>query len=149
MAGVDAASSDNAQRQGVRELRRVAAIDIGTNSTHLLVAAVDPSLRTFSVVLAEKFTTRLGERDAATGHLSKEALARGMDALRRFTDLAASHQVEQIVTAATSAVREAPNGRQFLQQVKDELDLDVDEQVALHHRVALDGEAWTSHGINK
>ncbi|MAS26762.1 MAG: exopolyphosphatase [Synechococcus sp. NAT40] len=126
MAGVDAASSDNAQRQGVRELRRVAAIDIGTNSTHLLVAAVDPSLRTFSVVLAEKSTTRLGERDAATGDLSEEALARGMDALRRFTDLAASHQVEQIVTAATSAVREAPNGRQFLQQVKDELDLDVD-----------------------
>ncbi|WP_115018545.1 Ppx/GppA phosphatase family protein [Synechococcus sp. UW140] len=126
MAGADAASSDNAQRQGVRELRRVAAIDIGTNSTHLLVAAVDPSLRTFSVVLAEKSTTRLGERDAATGHLSEEALARGMDALRRFTDLAASHQVEQIVTAATSAVREAPNGREFLQQVKDELDLDVD-----------------------
>ena len=126
MAGADAESSDNAQRQGVRALRRVAAIDIGTNSTHLLVAAVDPSLRTFSVVLAEKSTTRLGERDAATGHLSEEALARGMDALRRFTDLAASHQVEQIVTAATSAVREAPNGREFLQQVKDELDLDVD-----------------------
>ena len=49
-----------------------------------------------------------------------------MDALRQFTELAASHQVEQIVTAATSAVREAPNGRDFLQRIKDELDLDVD-----------------------
>jgi Exopolyphosphatase len=45
-----------------RRLRQVAAIDIGTNSTHLLVAAVDPSLRTFSIELAEKSTTRLGER---------------------------------------------------------------------------------------
>ena len=92
------------------QTRRVAAIDIGTNSTHLLVAAVDPILRTFSIVLAEKSTTRLGERDPVTGHLSEAAITRGMDALRQFTELAASHQVEQIVTAATSAVREAPNG---------------------------------------
>ena len=126
MTGADAASSDNAQRPSGRRLRRVAAIDIGTNSTHLLVAAVDQDLRTFSIELAEKSTTRLGERDPETGNLSDAALERGMDALRRFSQLAASHQVEQIVTAATSAVREAPNGREFLQQVKDELDLDVD-----------------------
>jgi exopolyphosphatase/guanosine-5'-triphosphate,3'-diphosphate pyrophosphatase len=78
------------------------------------------------VVLAEKSTTRLGERDQATGAITDAALGRGMDALRRFTELAASHQVEQIVTAATSAVREAPNGRDFLQQIKDDLGLDVD-----------------------
>ena len=126
MPGADAASSDTAERSNGRSLRRVAAIDIGTNSTHLLVAAVDPELRTFSVVLAEKSTTRLGERDPETGAITDAALGRGMDALRRFTELAASHQVEQIVTAATSAVREAPNGRDFLQQIKDDLDLDVD-----------------------
>ena len=126
MPGADAASSDTAERSNQRSLRRVAAIDIGTNSTHLLVAAVDPELRTFSVVLAEKSTTRLGERDPETGAITDAALGRGMDALRRFTELAASHQVEQIVTAATSAVREAPNGRDFLQQIKDDLDLDVD-----------------------
>jgi len=126
MPGADAASSDTADRSNGRSLRRVAAIDIGTNSTHLLVAAVDPELRTFSVVLAEKSTTRLGERDPETGAITEAALGRGMDALRRFTELAASHQVEQIVTAATSAVREAPNGRDFLQHIKDDLDLDVD-----------------------
>ncbi len=126
MPGADAAASDPTQRRAGRLLRRVAAIDIGTNSTHLLVAAVDPELRTFTVVLAEKSTTRLGERDPESGAITHAALGRGMDALRRFTQLAASHQVEQIVTAATSAVREAPNGRDFLQQLKDELDLDVD-----------------------
>ena len=107
-------------------LRRVAAIDIGTNSTHLLVAAVDATLKTFSIIQTEKSTTRLGERDQETGNLSQAAIQRGFETLRRFRDLAHSHQVEQIMTAATSAVREAPNGRDFLALVKEELGLDVD-----------------------
>ena len=61
-----------------RALRKIAAIDIGTNSTHLLVASVDPELRTFSIELAEKSTTRLGERDPETGNLSEAAIERGL-----------------------------------------------------------------------
>ena len=108
------------------EMRRVAAIDIGTNSTHLLVAAVDTTLRTFNIIQAEKSTTRLGERDPDSGELTAAAMQRGHETLRRFRDLAISHDVEQIVTAATSAVREAPNGRDFLQQIKEGLGIDVD-----------------------
>jgi len=108
------------------QTRRVAAIDIGTNSTHLLVASVDTTLRTFSIEQAEKSTTRLGERDPETGELTAAAMQRCYDTLRRFRDLANSHQVEQIVTAATSAVREAPNGRDFLQKIQDGLGLEVD-----------------------
>ena len=107
-------------------LRQVAAIDVGTNSTHLLVASVDVALGTFSIELAEKSTTRLGEKDPDTGELTPEAMERGLASLRRFKELAISHQVEQIVIAATSAVREAPNGRDFLQTVQDQIGLDVD-----------------------
>ena len=107
-------------------VRKLAAIDIGTNSTHLLIAAVDTSLGTFSIELAEKSTTRLGERDPETGELSDAAMRRGMETLRRFRDLAVSHGVEEVVTAATSAAREAPNGRDFLQAIQDELGLCVD-----------------------
>ncbi|WP_114988298.1 Ppx/GppA phosphatase family protein [Synechococcus sp. N19] len=106
--------------------RRIAAIDIGTNSFHLLVAAVDPKLRTFRIIQAEKATTRLGERDPETGELTEAAMQRGLETLRQFRDLAASHRVEQIVTAATSAVREAPNGRDFLQTILDDLGMEVD-----------------------
>nr|WP_255477697.1 Ppx/GppA phosphatase family protein [Synechococcus sp. A15-44] len=106
--------------------RPIAAIDIGTNSFHLLVAAVDPKLRTFRIIQAEKATTRLGERDPETGELTAAAMQRGLETLRQFRDLAASHRVEQIVTAATSAVREAPNGRDFLQTILDELGMEVD-----------------------
>jgi len=109
-----------------QRLRKVAAIDVGTNSTHLLVASVDVGLGTFSIELAEKSTTRLGEKDPDTGELTPEAMDRGLASLRRFQELAISHQVEQIVIAATSAVREAPNGRDFLQTVQDQLGLDVD-----------------------
>ena len=108
------------------DLRRIAAIDIGTNSFHLLVAAVEPKLRTFRIIQAEKATTRLGERDPETGELTAAAMQRGLETLRQFRDLAASHRVEQIVTAATSAVREAPNGRDFLQTILDDLGMEVD-----------------------
>ena len=111
---------------GEGRIRKLAAIDIGTNSTHLLIAAVDTTLGTFSIELAEKSTTRLGERDPETGALSDAAMQRGMDTLRRFRDLAVSHGVEEVVTAATSAAREAPNGRDFLQAIQDELGLEVD-----------------------
>jgi exopolyphosphatase/guanosine-5'-triphosphate,3'-diphosphate pyrophosphatase len=111
---------------GREALRRVAAIDIGTNSTHLVIAEVDPALRSFSVVLTEKSTTRLGDRDPDTGDLSPESIERAFRTLRHCRELARSHGVEQIVTAATSAVREAPNGPAFLQALQEQLELSVD-----------------------
>ena len=118
---------NNGASQAVNaDQRRIAAIDIGTNSFHLLVAAVDTKLRTFRIIQAEKATTRLGERDPETGELTEAAMQRGLETLRQFRDLAASHRVEQIVTAATSAVREAPNGRDFLQTILDDLGMEVD-----------------------
>lgn len=127
--------------------RRVAAIDIGTNSIHLLIAAVDPVLHSFRVLLAEKSTTRLGERDPVTGDLGGEAIERAFLTLRHCRDLAHSHGVEQILTAATSAVREAPNGREVLQAIEDQLGLEVDlvsgpEEARLIYLGVLSGMAF-------
>ncbi len=133
MASLEPFSFDNKESQieGLipseeHEHYRVAAIDIGTNSTHLLVASVDPSLHTFSVDLAEKSTTRLGERDSDSGELTQLAMERVLETLKRFKDLAESYHVEQLVIVATSAVREAPNGSDFLFQIKEQLGLEVD-----------------------
>ncbi len=117
---------NNQERVLDLQMRHVGAIDIGTNSTHLLVASVDPSLHSFSIELAEKSTTRLGERDPDTGDLTEEAMDKVLNTLQRFKELAISHKVEQLVTAATSAVREAPNGRDFLKRIKETLCIDVD-----------------------
>ena len=100
----------------------MAAIDLGTNSTHLLIASVDPKLRTFQVLLAEKSTTRLGERDPETGDLLQKRWS-GPFGLRHCRELASSHEVEEIVCVATSAMREAPNGLAFLQEVERDFGL--------------------------
>ncbi len=114
------------RRSSLGNIHHVGAIDIGTNSTHLVVASVDAELNTFSIDIAEKSPTRLGERNFDTGNLTEVAMERTLDTLKRFKELALGHQVEQLIVAATSAVRDAPNGRGFLSQIKDQLDINVE-----------------------
>ncbi len=123
---VETSQNKDSRFRNNEKIRRIAAIDIGTNSTHLVIASVDPVLNTFSIDLAEKSSTRLGNRDVDSGNLTDSSKTRTLQTLRRFKDLAISQKVEEILLAATSAVREAPNGRSFLSQIKDELDLDVE-----------------------
>tara|TARA_B100000965_G_scaffold352179_1_gene327239 strand:- start:1909 stop:3543 length:1635 start_codon:yes stop_codon:yes gene_type:complete len=108
------------------EFCRVATIDIGTNSTHLLIAKLEPNLNTFSIELAEKSTTRLGERDPDTGELTSLAMNRAFSTLKRFKDLSESYKVDSLIIAATSAVREASNGRVFISEIKKKIGLDVE-----------------------
>jgi exopolyphosphatase/guanosine-5'-triphosphate,3'-diphosphate pyrophosphatase len=56
--------------------RILAAIDIGTNSIHMVVVRVDPVLPTFTIIAKEKDTVRLGDRDPRTGDLTPEAMER-------------------------------------------------------------------------
>ncbi len=105
--------------------RILAAIDIGTNSIHMVVVRVDPVLPTFTIIAKEKDTVRLGDRDARTGDLTPEAMERAIKALQRCQKLAKSFNAEQIVAVATSATREAPNGRDFIKRIDSELGLFV------------------------
>ena len=105
--------------------RILAAIDIGTNSIHMVVVRVHPAIPAFTIIAKEKDTVRLGARDPKTGELTPAAIKRAISALQRCQELAKSFNAEQIVAVATSAVREAPNGRDFLKQVDTELGLFV------------------------
>ena len=103
----------------------IAAIDIGTNSIHMVVVEIEPSLPSFSIIAKEKDTVRLGDRDPKTGNLTPEAIERSIAALKRCKDLAQSLQVNQIIAVATSATREAKNGLDFIHQVKEQLDIEI------------------------
>jgi exopolyphosphatase/guanosine-5'-triphosphate,3'-diphosphate pyrophosphatase len=105
--------------------RIIAAIDMGTNSFHMVVARIDPKLPAFTIIAREKDTVRLGDCEAKTGCLKPEVMVRAIATLRRFQDIAKTFNAEQVIAVATSAVREAPNGRDFLKQVAEELDLNV------------------------
>ncbi|HEY9709891.1 MAG TPA: Ppx/GppA phosphatase family protein [Oculatellaceae cyanobacterium] len=109
----------------VEQQRILAAIDIGTNSIHMVVVQIDPALPTFTIIAREKETVRLGDRDPETGNLTPEAIKRAIAALQRCQELAKTFNAEQVVAVATSAVREAPNGRDFLKQINSELGLFV------------------------
>ncbi|AKG22096.1 Ppx/GppA phosphatase family protein [Calothrix sp. 336/3] len=110
----------------VEQHRIIAAIDMGTNSLHMVIVRIEPSLPAFSIIGREKETVRLGDRDLVTGNLKPEVMARAIASLHRFQEVAKTLNVETVIAVATSAVREAPNGKDFLQQVESELGLKVD-----------------------
>jgi len=95
---------------------RIAAIDIGTNSIHMIVAEVRPD-GSFVIVDREKEMVRLGSGGLDGRALGPEAIAAGLEALARFARLAEARGVEEIHAVATSAVREASNGGEFLAKV--------------------------------
>ncbi|MGA7934064.1 MAG: Ppx/GppA phosphatase family protein [Kovacikia sp.] len=103
--------------------RILAAIDVGTNSIHMVVVRIQPTLPAFTIVAKEKTTVRLGDRDKQTGNLTEVAMERAIAALKRCQEISKSQNAEQIIAVATSAVREAPNGRDFLQRVEAEVGL--------------------------
>ncbi|NEP75401.1 MAG: Ppx/GppA family phosphatase [Okeania sp. SIO2G4] len=102
----------------------LAAIDMGTNSLHLVVVKIDPTLPAFTIIDRDKETVRLGDCEA-NGNLKVEVMDRAIATLDRFQKIAKSANAEQIIAVATSAVREAPNGTTFLNKIADELDLYV------------------------
>jgi exopolyphosphatase/guanosine-5'-triphosphate,3'-diphosphate pyrophosphatase len=97
---------------------RIAAIDIGTNSVHLVVAEISPDGQ-ISVVEKQREQVELGAGEFASHRITDEAFDRGVAALTRFKRVCDAHGVEDIHAAATSAVREADNGAEFCVFVKD------------------------------
>jgi exopolyphosphatase / guanosine-5'-triphosphate,3'-diphosphate pyrophosphatase len=95
---------------------RIAAIDIGTNSLHMIVVRVRPDL-SFEVIDREKEMVRLGAGGLDGRALTPEAMHTALQVLSKFRRLAESHKVDEIIAAATSATREAENGGEFLSAI--------------------------------
>lgn len=103
---------------------RIAAIDIGTNSVHLMVADVDAS-GTVDVVHTSRDQTELGSGGLDSETLAPDAFERGVNVLMSFREACDSFNVEHIACTATSAVREAKNGKEFCDTVKDRTGIHV------------------------
>lgn len=96
---------------------RLAAIDIGTNSVHMIVVRVRPDF-SFEIVDREKEMVRLGAGGLDGRQLTPDAMTAALQALSKFKRLAESHQVDEILAVATSATREAENGGAFLRAIE-------------------------------
>ena len=99
---------------------KLAAIDLGSNSFHAVVVEVSAS-GGFEVVDREKDMVRLGAETLASGRLSAAAMRRGLEVLQKYKRIAANHRVDKILAVATSAIREAGNGEDFLERVGREV----------------------------
>ncbi len=98
--------------------RRVAVIDLGTNTTRLLVAdVVDGEIREL-----ERLTqiTRLGQDVDATGRLAEEAMDRVRDAVAGYRTIMDQHGSPPVMAIATSAMRDADNGDEFREELSRE-----------------------------
>src|SRR5215813_2947315 len=95
---------------------RIAAIDIGTNSVHMIVVRIRPDL-SFEVIDREKEMVRLGAGGLDGRALTPEAMHAALQVLSKFRRLADSHRVDEIIAVATSATREAENGSEFLHAI--------------------------------
>jgi exopolyphosphatase/guanosine-5'-triphosphate,3'-diphosphate pyrophosphatase len=99
---------------------RVAVVDIGTNSTRLLIAEVDRETSAVRELARRSRVTRLGEGVDATGRLSDDAVARVMDTLEKYASEIGEQGCEANLAVCTSAVRDAQNGSDFLTRVREE-----------------------------
>ena len=103
---------------------RVAAIDLGSNSFHMLVAEIlGPT--SFESVVSEKMMVQLGKTALVAGRLDPQAMARGLRCLDEFRRMALARRVERTLAVATSAIREADNGDEFLRRAREESGLSV------------------------
>jgi exopolyphosphatase/guanosine-5'-triphosphate,3'-diphosphate pyrophosphatase len=123
---------------------RVAVVDIGSNSTRLLIADVEPPGDTVAMLVKRSEVTRLGDGVDARGSLSQDAIARVMQTLHDYRAQIDAHRCEANLAVLTAAVRDAVNGAEFAARVRDEFGLDArvlsgDEEAQLTFLGAMSG----------
>ncbi len=99
-------------------MTKLAVVDIGTNSIHMVLADIE-SDGSYKILDRFKDMTRLGDGTFRQKRLSEAAMTRGLDVLSNLTTLARNKGFSKIVIIATSAVREAKNGGQFIKAVAE------------------------------
>jgi exopolyphosphatase/guanosine-5'-triphosphate,3'-diphosphate pyrophosphatase len=104
---------------------RVAVVDIGSNSTRLLIADADPHACAVAEVFRQSRVTRLGEGLDAARSLSKSAIARVMSTLADYRRFIEEHGCELNLAVLTAAVREAADGQDFAERVRRDFGLDA------------------------
>jgi exopolyphosphatase/guanosine-5'-triphosphate,3'-diphosphate pyrophosphatase len=103
---------------------KLAILDIGSNSIHMILTEIQPD---FSYKILDRFkdVTRLGEETFKSGHFSPDVLAKGIDVVRNLATLTRNRGFTRIEAVATSAVREASNGGQFIEAIQQQTGIRV------------------------
>ena len=129
---------------------RIAVIDIGTYSTRLLISAVhlkptlEETLNSVEDIFSVGRITALGRKLKETGYLQEEAVNEVLSTVKEYVLIAKEYGVEEIIGYATQACREAKNGNELLEKIKQ---LGVDVKLISGEEEAYLSFLATAYGI--
>ena len=103
---------------------RTAIIDLGTNTFNLLIAEIK-SEGAFEILLREEHPVKLGDGGLLNNMIAEIPFRRGIDSLRKLKETALSLDATEIVAFATSAIRSALNGKDFVESARSEAGIEV------------------------
>ncbi len=97
---------------------RLAVIDLGTNTFNLLIGETDEA-QVFTKIFNTKISVKLGEGSINKGFIAYIPFQRGINALKQYQTYLSEYKVEKVVAFATSGIRSASNGTEFINQAKE------------------------------
>ncbi|MEJ2901782.1 exopolyphosphatase [Pedobacter panaciterrae] len=103
---------------------KAAVIDLGTNTFHLIIAEI--SATNVQIIYKTNVPVRLGQGRINENIIIPEAFERGIETLKNFKQKIDKYQVQQTLAIATSAVRSAANGIDFVESAKKNADIIID-----------------------
>ena len=106
-------------------MRRIAIIDLGTNTFNLLIVELSPAAPP-AIIFKTKMPVKLGRGGINKGLIAEDAFQRGLAALATYKEKIAEYNVEEIYPIATSAIRSADNGVDFVNEVFKSLQMNID-----------------------
>lgn len=109
-------------------LKKIAAIDIGSNAVRLLITSVDEEEKgtSFKKVLLVRIPLRLGEDSFSEGRISELRSYKLIKVMKAFKNLMDVHEVDSYKACATAAMREAKNGSKLVKKIKEKTKIDID-----------------------
>jgi exopolyphosphatase / guanosine-5'-triphosphate,3'-diphosphate pyrophosphatase len=106
-------------------MKRIAVIDLGTNTFHLLITDIDDPVVPGNVC-KKTIAVKLGQGGINQGVIHPEAYHRGIKAIEEFSGLINFHEVSAVKAVATAAIRSASNGSHFISEIREKTGIQIE-----------------------
>lgn len=103
---------------------RIAVIDCGTNTFNLIIIDLEGSKK-YHKIYSDRIAVKLGEGAINKGYIAPAAFERGITAVELFSRKFSEYKVERTMAFATSAIRDAANGEEFVRKVEQRFNINV------------------------
>jgi len=104
---------------------RIAVIDCGTNTFNLIIIEL-LGQKKYAKIYSTRIAVKLGEGAINKGYIARTAFVRGLDAIHIFKEKFEEHKVNHALAFATSAIRDASNGEEFVREIKKSFGITID-----------------------